>query len=96
MKIITIEENGCPTRTIVIASHLEDSNDRGLRRNADLEFVEYKGKPGIGKIWKDREHANPVENLKTSTFRNNVVFADTKASAKYRQYKNVLIVQNIV
>jgi hypothetical protein len=96
MKKITIEEDGCETRVITIMSHHEDKADRMNRHKADLEFVEYLGKPGYGKIWKDREHANPVENLKTATFRNKVTYTDSRASAKYQKYKNIRIVQNYV
>ena len=96
MKKITIEEDGRPKRVVTIVTHAEDRKNRKLRYAADLEFVEYTGRPGYGKIWKDREHAKPVENLRTDSFRNKVTYTDSRTSAKYQDYTNILLVQNEV
>lgn len=104
-KLITIEEAGCAKRSILVVE-----KTRGMRKHvltesdvrmfsaayscADLVIGEVE--PGRAVIFKDRIRPETDRKYNLRNLLAKLVWTDTRASAKYRPYLNILVVLDYV
>lgn len=90
-KLITIEEAGCEKRSILVVEKTRGTGRfRDQFSHADLVVAEDES--GKAEILKDRMHPETGRKYNLRNLLAKLVWTDTRASAKYRPYLNVLVV----
>lgn len=104
-KLITIDESGCARRRILVVEKTCGMRKRVLTASdvrmftgpficADLVIGDVA--PGKAEIFKDRIRPETSRKYSLKNLLARLTWTDTRASAKYRSYLNVLVVKDHV